>query len=46
VVGNAAKFVGLDMVEVSPPFDNGNISSLAALKVIFEFWGLARGGNS
>ena len=46
VVGHAVKFVGLDMVEVSPPFDNGNISSLAALKVIFEFWGLARSGNS
>jgi len=46
VVGHAVKLVGLDMVEVSPPFDNGNISSLAALKVIFEFWGLARSGNS
>ena len=33
-------FVGLDLVELSPPFDNGNISSLAALKVIFEFWGM------
>jgi arginase family enzyme len=33
--------VGIDLVELSPPFDNGNISSLAALKVIFEFWGLA-----
>ena len=22
-------------------FDNGNITTLAALKVIFEFWGLA-----
>ena len=36
-----AKLVGLDLVELSPPFDNGNISTLAALKVIFEFWGLA-----
>jgi agmatinase len=36
-----ATLVGLDMVELSPPFDNGNISALAALKVIFEFWGLA-----
>ena len=45
-VGQAAKFVGLDVVQVSPPFDNGNISSLAALKVIFEFWGIAVSGNS
>jgi len=36
-----ARLVGLDLVELSPPFDNGNISTLAALKVIFEFWGLA-----
>jgi agmatinase len=41
-----SQFVGLDVVEVSPPFDNGNISSLAALKIIFEFWGLVRSGNS
>ena len=41
-----SQFVGIDLVEVSPPFDNGNISSLAALKIIFEFWGLARSGNS
>ncbi len=46
-VARVAKFVGLDVVEVSPPFDNGNITSLAALKVIFEFWGLAlKSGNS
>jgi agmatinase len=46
-VARIAKFVGLDVVEVSPPFDNGNITSLAALKVIFEFWGLAaQSGNS
>jgi agmatinase len=36
-----ARLVGLDLVELSPPFDNGNITTLAALKVIFEFWGLA-----
>ena len=35
-----SKLVGIDMVEVSPPFDNGDITALAALKVIFEFWGL------
>src|SRR6266702_49207 len=40
-VAGVATFVGLDLVELSPPFDNGNISTLAALKVIFEFWGLA-----
>jgi agmatinase len=33
--------VGLDIVEVSPPFDSGDITSFAALKVIFEFWGMA-----
>lgn len=36
-----SNLIGLDLVELSPPFDNGNISTLAALKVIFEFWGLA-----
>src|SRR5437867_12218007 len=40
-VAGVARLVGLDLVELSPPFDNGNISTLAALKVIFEFWGLA-----
>jgi arginase family enzyme len=33
--------VGLDVVEVAPPLDNGEITSLAALKIIFEFWGMA-----
>lgn len=40
-VARSARFVGLDVVELSPPFDSGNISTLAVLKVIFEFWGLA-----
>jgi arginase family enzyme len=40
-----ATLVGLDVVELSPPFDQGNISTLAALKVIFEFWGLALPGG-
>lgn len=44
-VGEVATFVGLDIVELSPPFDNGNISSLAALKLIFEFWGMHRDRN-
>jgi agmatinase len=35
-----SKLVGIDMVEVSPPFDHGDITTLAALKVIFEFWGM------
>jgi arginase family enzyme len=35
-----SKLVGLDVVEVSPPFDNGDITTLAALKVIFEVWGM------
>ena len=33
--------VGLDVVEVSPPFDNGDITTFAALKLIFEFWGMS-----
>jgi agmatinase len=37
--------VGLDVVEVSPPFDNGDITSFAALKLIFEFWGMSWNGN-
>jgi arginase family enzyme len=41
-VARVARLVGLDIVEISPPFDSGNITTLAALKVIFEFWGLAR----
>jgi guanidinopropionase len=41
-VASEATFVGLDIVELSPPFDQGNITTLAALKVIFEFWGLAQ----
>jgi agmatinase len=36
-----ADLVGLDVVEVAPPLDQNDITSLAALKVIFEFWGRA-----
>jgi len=36
-----ATVVGLDVVEVSPPFDNGDITTFAALKLIFEVWGMA-----
>ena len=40
-----SKLVGFDIVEVAPPFDNGDITSLAALKLIFEVWGLYWHGN-
>jgi agmatinase len=33
--------VGFDVVEVSPPFDNGDITTFAALKLIFEVWGMS-----
>jgi agmatinase len=36
-----ATLVGLDVVEVSPPFDNGDITTFAALKLIFEAWGMS-----
>ncbi len=39
----SSTLVGLDVVEVSPPFDNADITSLAALKMIFEVWGLVIG---
>jgi agmatinase len=35
-----ATLVGLDIVEVSPPFDTGDITTFAALKLIFEVWGM------
>ena len=35
-----ATVVGLDIVEVSPPFDSGDITTFAALKLIFEVWGM------
>ncbi|HEV2953478.1 MAG TPA: agmatinase [Candidatus Dormibacteraeota bacterium] len=31
--------VGLDVMEVSPPLDQTDITTLAALKIIFEIWG-------
>ncbi len=33
--------IGFDLVEVSPPFDNGDITTFAALKLIFEVWGMS-----
>ena len=40
-VAESAEIVGLDVVEVAPPFDTNDITTLAALKVIFETWGMA-----
>lgn len=37
-----SEIVGIDVVEVSPPFDNADITTFAALKLIFEVWGMAR----
>jgi arginase family enzyme len=37
--------VGFDLVEVSPPFDAGDITAFAALKLIFEFWGMSWNGK-
>src|SRR6266508_2292542 len=37
-----SRLVGLDVVEVSPPFDHGDITTFAALKMIFEVWGLVK----
>lgn len=37
-----SELVGLDLVEVSPPLDNEEITTFAALKLIFETWGMAR----
>lgn len=35
----SSEVVGFDLVEVSPPSDQGEITSLAALKLLFEVWG-------
>jgi agmatinase len=37
-----SRLVGLDVVEVSPPFDNQDITTFAALKLIFEVWGMVK----
>jgi agmatinase len=37
-----AQPVGLDVVEVSPPIDHGDITTFAALKIIFETWGIVQ----
>jgi agmatinase len=43
VAAAGARLVGLDVVEVSPPYDNADITTLAALKLIFEVWGMVYG---
>lgn len=40
-VAARCRLVGLDVAEVSPPLDHADITSLAALKLVFEFWGMA-----
>jgi agmatinase len=41
VATEGATLVGFDIVEVSPPFDSGDITTFAALKMIFEVWGMS-----
>ena len=43
-LATTANLVGLDVMEVAPNVDHNDISSLAALKVMFEFWGRALRG--
>ncbi len=33
---NGQEFVGADLVEVSPPYDNGEITSLLAANLLYE----------
>ncbi len=44
-VAQRSVFIGMDLVEVAPPFDSSDITSLAALKLIFELWGMFWTGN-
>jgi len=41
IATESATLVGFDVVEVSPPFDSGDITTFAALKMIFEVWGMS-----
>jgi agmatinase len=41
-----SRLVGLDVVEVSPPFDSADITSFAALKLIFEVWGMVKSART
>ncbi len=38
--------VGFEVVELSPPIDTADITTFAALKLIFEVWGMVRGRES
>ena len=38
-----SRLVGFDVVEVAPALDSSDITTLAALKLIFEVWGLVFG---
>jgi agmatinase len=40
---SSSTLVGLDVVEVAPAFDTADITTLAALKMIFEVWGIVSG---
>jgi agmatinase len=40
------RMAGLDIDEVAPPLDIGHVTSLAALKFIFEFIGMVKGAPS
>lgn len=40
-LAGGCRLVGLDLCEVSPPLDVSDITVLAALKVLAEFWGIA-----
>ena len=40
-LAEGSRLVGLDVAEVAPNLDQNDITSLAALKLIFEFWGRA-----
>ena len=44
-LAGGSRLVGLDVVEVSPPLDPSDITVIAALKIIFETWGLALGNS-
>ena len=39
---SSSRLVGFDVVEVSPPNDASDITTFAALKMIFEVWGLVK----
>ena len=44
-LAEGSKLVGLDVAEVSPPLDPSDITVIAALKIVFEFWALAFGNS-